>query len=218
MQIKYLGHASYLIKTKAARVVTDPFDPRMVGLKFPKTETDIVTISHQHQDHNFLGQISGDPLVVDWPGEFEKSGVRVFGYRTYHDKEQGAKRGENILYKIEAEDISLLHCGDLGMVLSEEMVDEIGEVDVIFIPVGGYYTIDASDAQEVVKRVEPSIVIPMHYGSPQLNQETFKKLSPISDFLEKYGVSQNQSVDQLTLKKEDLVAEEMKVIILKISS
>ncbi len=218
MQIKYIGHASFFIKTKTARVVTDPFDPKMVGLKFPKTEADIVTISHQHQDHNFLGQISGEPLVVDWPGEFEKSGVRVFGYKTYHDKEQGVKRGENILYKIEAEDISLLHCGDLGMVLSEETVDEIGEVDIIFIPVGGFYTIDASDAQEVVKRVEPSIVIPMHYGSPQLNQETFKELSPISEFLEKYGVSESQTVDQLVVKKEDLVAEEMKVTPLKISS
>ena len=218
MQIKYIGHASFFIKTKTARVVTDPFDPKMVGLKFPKTEADIVTISHQHQDHNFLGQISGDPLVIDWPGEFEKGGVRVFGYQTYHDKEQGAKRGENILYKIEADDISLLHCGDLGMVLSEETVDEIGEVDIIFIPVGGHYTIDASDAQEVVKRDEPSIVIPMHYGSSQLNQETFKELSPLSDFLEKYGVSEDQAVDQLNLKKEDLVAEEMKVTVLKISS
>ncbi len=216
MQIKYLGHASFFIKTKTARVVTDPFDPKMVGLKFPKTEADIVTVSHQHQDHNFLGQIGDDPLVVDWPGEFEKNSVRIFGYQTYHDKQQGAQRGENILYKIEAEDISLLHCGDLGLVLSEETVDEIGEVDVLFVPVGGFYTIDASEAQEVVTKIEPSIVIPMHYGSPQLNQEVFKELSPLSEFLEKYGVSQEQAVDQLTLKKEDLVAEEMKVIPIKI--
>lgn len=217
MQIKYIGHASFFIRTKTAKIVTDPFDPKMVGLKFPKTEADIVTISHQHQDHNFLGQISGDPLVIDWPGEFEKNSVRVFGYQSYHDKERGAKRGENTLYKIEAEDISLLHLGDLGIALSEETVDAIGEVDILFVPVGGFYTIDAQDAQEVVKRVEPSVVIPMHYGSPQLNQEIFKELSLLSEFLGKYGVSESQAADQLVVKKEDLVAEEMKVVPLKIS-
>lgn len=217
MQIKYLGHASFFIKTKNARVVTDPFDPKMVGLKFPKTEADIVTISHGHEDHNFLGQISGEPLIIDWPGEFEKNEIRLIGYPSFHDKEKGGKRGENILYKIEAEGISLLHLGDLGMVLSEETVDEIGEVDVLFVPVGGHFTIDANEASELVKRIEPSIVVPMHYGNKDMSPDLLKLLSPLKDFLDKFGVSESDAVDVLNLKPEDVVAEEMKVIPLKIS-
>jgi hypothetical protein len=105
MEIKYLGHASFLIKTKTAKIVTDPFDPQMVGLKFPKVEAEIVTVSHNHQDHNQVALVLGNPTVFDWPGEFEKMNVRIFGFKTYHDKEKGAKRGENIIFKIEAEGI-----------------------------------------------------------------------------------------------------------------
>lgn len=217
MQIKYFGHASFYLKTKAARIVTDPFDSKMVGLKFPKTEVDIVTVSHGHADHNFLGQVSGDPLVIDWPGEFEKNDVRVTGYPTYHDKEKGAQRGENILYKIEAEEISLLHCGDLGWTLDDETVDQIGEIDILFVPVGGHFTIDANEAQEVAKKIEPSIVVPMHYGNPEMAPDLLKLLAPLAEFLNKFGVSEKDAVDQLTIKKEDLVAEEMKVIPLQVN-
>ena len=107
MDIKYLGHSSFLIKTKTARIVTDPFDPEMVGLKFPKTEADVVTISHNHKDHNQFKNVSGingvDPLIIDMPGEFEKLGVRIFGFQSFHDKTHGSERGENIMYKFESE-------------------------------------------------------------------------------------------------------------------
>lgn len=217
MVIKYLGHASFLIKTKDARVVTDPFDSKMVGLKFPKTEADIVTLSHHHADHDKADLVNGDKLVLDWPGEYEKKGVRVFGFKSYHDKEQGAKRGENILYKFEAESISLLHCGDIGVVPDQELLDEIGDIDILFVPVGGFYTIDATEAQEVVKSIEPSIVVPMHYNHPDLNQETFGKLTGLDEFLKRFGVDSVQLVDQLNLKKEDLAEAEMKIVPMKIA-
>src|SRR6476469_4622663 len=114
MDIKYMGHASFFLKTKNSRVVMDPFDPK-IGLKFPKTEADIVTISHHHSDHDFLGQVSGEPLVIDWPGEFEKQEVRISGFSSFHDKQKGAERGPDTLYKVEADGISVLHCGDLGL-------------------------------------------------------------------------------------------------------
>lgn len=217
MDIKYLGHASFYIKTKTARVVTDPFDPEMVGLKFPKVEADIVTVSHQHQDHNFVKpfqQQSEDissPLIIDLPGEFEKQKVRITGYQSYHDKKKGQERGENTLYKIEAEGISLLHCGDLGVVPEESFLEGVGDIDVLLVPVGGVYTIDASEAVELVKKIEPSIVIPMHYNHPKLNQKIFGQLAPVTEFLKKFGAENQTPLPKLTVKKEEM-EEEMKII------
>ncbi len=215
MQIKYLGHASFLIKTREAKVVTDPYDP-YTGLKFPKVEADIVTVSHHHKDHDRQDLVLGDKLVLDWPGEYEKKGVRVFGFKSYHDKEQGKERGENILYKFETENISLLHCGDMGVVPNQELLDEIGDVDILFVPVGGFYTIDAAEAQEVVKAIEPSLVIPMHYKHSGLNQETFAKLTGLDEFLKRFGLDSLEPVDQLNVKKEDLAEAEMKIVQMKI--
>ena len=211
MDIKYLGHSSFLIKTKTARIVTDPFDPDMVGIKFPKTEADVVTISHNHKDHNQFKNVSGvnsvDPLIIDMPGEFEKMGVRIFGFQSFHDKTQGAERGENILYKFESEGISVLHCGDLGVIPEESFLETIGEVDILMIPVGGIYTIDAEEAVSLVKKIEPSIVIPMHYGSG--------KLAPVSEFTKKFGLDNPVPLPKLVYKKEE-IEQEMKVIVLEI--
>lgn len=216
MDIKYFGHSSFFIRTKNAKIVTDPFDPKMVGLKFSKTEADIVTLSHQHSDHNYLQGISGNPLIIDMPGEFEKNGARIFGYKSFHDKKKGDERGENILYKIE-EEISVLHCGDLGVVLDDSFIDQMGEIDVLMVPVGGFYTIDSTEAVELVKKVEPSIVIPMHYGNPKMNPSLKEKLSPIGDFLKKIGAENVVPVPKLTVKKEGL-EEEMKVVVMEITS
>ena len=211
MDIKYLGHSSFLIKTKTAKIVTDPFDPEMVGLKFPKTEADVVTISHNHKDHNQFKNVSGingvNPLIIDMPGEFEKMGVRIFGFQTFHDKTQGTERGENILYKFESEGISVLHCGDLGLIPEESFLETIGEVDILMIPVGGIYTIDAEEAVSLVKKIEPSIVIPMHYGSG--------KLAPVSEFTKKFGLDNPVPLPKLVYKKEE-IEQEMKVIVLEI--
>ena len=216
MEIKYLGHASFLIKTKKAKIVTDPFDPQMVGLKFPKVEAEIVTISHQHQDHNRSDLVLGNPTVFDWPGEFEKMGVRIFGFKTYHDKEKGVKRGENIVFKIETEGISLVHCGDLGLVPDDDFLDRLGNVDILLVPVGGFYTIDPSEAYELVKKIEPAIVIPMHYNHPKLNQEVFGSLSSVEEFTKKFGIEKPEILPKIVYKKEEEEEEEMKVLVLEI--
>jgi len=215
MDIKYIGHASFFIKTKNSRVITDPFDPK-IGLKFPKQEADTVTISHHHSDHDFLGQINGNPLVIDWPGEFEKQEVRITGFSSFHDKEKGAQRGVNILYKIEAEGISILHCGDLGVVPDENFLEQIGEVNVLMVPVGGFYTIDANEAVEMVKKVEPSIVIPMHFNRPELDKTVFEKVAPLEDFLKKIGAENAERTTKLTLKESDFGEEETKVVVMEI--
>ncbi|QQG44165.1 MAG: MBL fold metallo-hydrolase [Candidatus Roizmanbacteria bacterium] len=213
MEIKYLGHSAFLIKTKDAKLVTDPFSSQMVGMSFPKIEADVVTISHSHADHNFVQGVSGDPLVIDWPGEFEKNGIRVFGYKWYHDNKKGLERGENILYKIEAENLTLLHCGDLGDLLNDELYEEIGNIDILFVPIGGTYTIDATTAASLVKKLDPSIIIPMHYSQEKLSEELRSKLSPVSDFLKEMGIDEVNPVDKLVVKKEDL-SEEQKVIVM----
>jgi len=219
MDIKYLGHSSFLIKTKTAKIVTDPFDPEMVGLKFPKTEADVVTISHNHKDHNQFKNVSGingvNPLIIDMPGEFEKMGVRIFGFQTFHDKTQGTERGENILYKIEAEGISVLHCGDLGVIPEESFLETIGDVDILMIPVGGFYTIDSDEAVQLVKKIEPDIVIPMHYQVEKMNPKLAENLSAVSEFTKKFGIENLAPIPKLVYKKEE-VEQEMKVVVLEI--
>ena len=214
MDIRYLGHASFFIKTKNSRVITDPFDPK-IGLKFPKQEADTVTVSHQHADHNFLSQITGDPLIIDWPGEFEKQEVRITGYSSFHDKQKGAERGPNVLYKIEGDGISILHCGDLGVVPDDTFLGQIGEVDVLLVPVGGFFTIDASEAVDLVKKVEPSLVIPMHFNRPELDQEIYGKLTPVEDFLKKIGAEDAERTSKLTLKEGDF-GEALRVVVMEI--
>ncbi|MFH1827300.1 MAG: MBL fold metallo-hydrolase [bacterium] len=215
MVIKHLGHASFLIKTKNATIITDPYDEEMVGLKFPRVEADIVTVSHNHKDHNQTKNIKGEPLILDWPGEFEKKEVRIFGYKTYHDKKKGEERGENILYKFESEGISILHCGDLGEIPDQSLIDSIGDIDILLVPVGGFYTIDADDAKEICLKIEPSVIIPMHYGDARLNQKTFEKLAPVDEFLKKIGAEKKEPVEELKVNKEELIEEESKVIVMK---
>lgn len=215
MEIKYLGHASFLIKTKNAKIVTDPYDPS-IGLKFPKIEAEIVTVSHQHSDHNRHDLVGGDKVVFDMPGEYERLGVKISGYQTYHDKNKGKERGLNTIFKISAEDINILHCGDLGEVPKDEFLDELGEVDVLLVPVGGVYTINTDEAIDLIKKIEPSIVIPMHYNHSKLNQEVFGNLASVEDFLGKIGAGESIPQPKLSIKKEEL-SEEMKVIVLEIS-
>lgn len=213
MDIKYIGHSSFLIKTNSSnggtKVVTDPFDPKVTGLKFPTTEADVVTVSHHHKDHDFLEKITGDPLIIDWPGQFERKNVRISGYSYFHDKKKGTERGVNILYKIE-EELSILHCGDLGEVPDDKFIDEIGEVDILMLPVGGVYSLDANEAVEMIKKIEPLIVIPMHYQTTTLQQ-----LAPLSDFLKKMGAENTIPVPKLTVKKEELV-EEIRIVVMEI--
>lgn len=215
MDIKYLGHASFSIKSKLGSVVMDPFDSKTVGLKFPTQEADVVTVSHEHDDHNYLAGVTGTPLVVNIPGEYEKNGIRIYGYESYHDANKGADRGKNTLFKIVAEDISVLHCGDLGHMLTEEALEEIDTVDVLMIPVGGFYTISADEAAKIISKIEPSIVIPMHYRTDAHPVETFKDVAPLSNFLEKMGAGTLEPVKKLTIKKADLT-DQMQIVVMEV--
>lgn len=214
MEISPLGHASFRIKGKQANIITDPFDPSMVGLKFPKTQADIVTISHEHQDHNFPSNIEGAEIVLTGPGEYEIKGVSIRGVATYHDDDKGNKRGKNILFYFIVDGIALLHCGDLGHKLSEDQAEAFPVVDILMIPIGGTYTIDAKTACQVVQQLEPKIVIPMHYNHAKLNQQVFGGLLGVTDFLKEMGKEGIEAVPKLTITRERL-PQELQVVVLE---
>lgn len=215
MDITYLGHSSFKIRGKNAIVVTDPFASEEVGLKFPKhIEADIVTVSHGHGDHNATSAVEGTPHVVAGPGEYEIKGVGVVGVSVYHDDEKGTKRGRNTIYRIEIDGVSIVHLGDLGHVLSSAQVDELDGVNILLVPVGGVYTITPQQAAQVIADIDPAIVIPMHYGRPELNQKAFGELSPLAVFLKEMGKEGLTPVPKLAITKDKLPAE-MQLVVLE---
>jgi L-ascorbate metabolism protein UlaG (beta-lactamase superfamily) len=225
MDITYLGHASFLLRGNSGKVVTDPYDGDMMKHVFPKTEADIVTISHAHGDHNSAGAVvsydpntsNPNPLVLTMPGEYEKKGIRIQGFATFHDKNQGADRGKNVVYKITIDDVDILHCGDLGHMLKSDVVDEIGNVDVLLIPVGGFYTIGPDEAVDVVSKLEPSVVIPMHYKATSFNPEIMDNLAPVENFLDKIGSEVTKPGKKFSIKKSDITEEELRVVVLEMA-
>lgn len=215
MDIIPLGHASFKIKGKQATVVTDPYVSEAVGLKFPKhTEATIVTVSHEHDDHNAVGAVEGAVYVVRGPGEYEVRGTSIIGISVFHDAAGGTERGKNTIYRIEIDGLRVVHLGDLGHTLTAAQVDSLDGVDILMIPVGGLYTITPSQAREVIAEIEPSIVIPMHYGRAGLNPKTFGELLPVSAFLKEMGKEDVVPQPKLAVSKDKLPAE-LQVIVLE---
>lgn len=214
MDIYYLGHSAFRLKGKKVTVVTDPFDPKMVGLAFPKVDADVVTISHAHADHNYLEAVKNYKKVLQGPGEYEIAGVSFFGIPTYHDSENGKHRGNNTIFVIEMDGVRIAHLGDLGHKLSEKVSEEMGEIDVLLVPVGGTYTLDAKTAAEVTTMLEPKVVIPMHFKAPNMPEETFGNLETVDAFVSHMG-SSPKTLPKLSVTAGSLSSEEIQVVILE---
>lgn len=214
MDITYLGHSCFRFKGKNASVITDPFDPKITGYKFPKTSADIVTVSHSHADHNNISNITDTKRIIDGPGEYEISGVSIVGYKTYHDDKKGEERGKNTVYVYEMDDLRLCHLGDLGHELSSNLIEELGNIDILMIPVGGTYTINAETAAKVTQAIEASIVIPMHYSETGTSDELKSKISGVDEFLKLTGLNVEKS-EKLSVKKIDIPEEGQKIIVLE---
>ena len=171
MQIIWHGQSCFQIsisqgKNNHVNIVIDPFSEE-VGLRLPKLQADILLTTHDHYDHNNVKAVSGNPFIINSPGEYEIKNVFIEGIPSWHDNSQGKERGENTIYTIEAEDLKLCHLGDFGQKeLTGEQLEKIGEVDVLMIPIGGVYTISAKEALKVMSQLEPKIIIPMHYQIP----------------------------------------------------
>lgn len=164
--VKWLGHSCFLISLDdSVKVVTDPFD-KSVGYPTPDVTADVCLVSHEHFDHNNVSVVKGKPQVIKGEGEKEAKNIRFKGVPSFHDDAQGSKRGKNTIFTWELGGIKFAHLGDLGVELSSSQVKEIGAVDVLFVPVGGFYTIDAATATKVVASLNPKVVMPMHYKMP----------------------------------------------------
>jgi L-ascorbate metabolism protein UlaG (beta-lactamase superfamily) len=199
MEITWLGHACFRLKGSQATVITDPYPPDL-GYSLGKQTARVVTVSHQHPGHSYIAGIGGEPKVIKGPGEYEIGGILVIGMPTFHDGDGGKQRGKNIVYLIEVDEVAICHLGDLGHVLTTQQVEEIGNVDVLLVPVGGVSTINASMAAEVVRQLEPKIVVPMHYKTEALKRE----LEPVDRFLKEMGVKDVTSRPKLSVTKANL--------------
>jgi len=218
MNISWLGHSCFKFEEKingySVCVITDPY-AASIGLKIGRPKADIVTVSHAHPGHSAVEAVAGVeaemPLLFDRPGEYESKSVFVQGIGAYHDSKDGAERGKTTMFKFDIGGITILHVGDLGVALSDKQIEKIGDIDILIVPVGGKTTLDASGAAEVVKQVDPRIVIPMHYKIDGLvgdyaTVDAFKKeMGATGEFLPKYKIA-----------KKDLPVETTEVVLLSV--
>lgn len=216
MHIIWHGQACFQILTSRQKgeqtsIIIDPFSEE-IGFRFPSISADIVLVTHEHFDHNNKKAVDGNPFLIEGPGEYEIKDIFIQGIHSWHDNVEGKERGKNTIYTIEAEEMRLCHLGDFGQPeLSEEQLDQIGAVDLLFVPVGGVYTIDGARAQKIVQQLEPRIVIPMHYAILKLKV----RLEGPEKFLKAMGIRTVEPQPKLLLKKKDLPQEETKVVLLK---
>lgn len=216
--IQYLGHSCFRLRGRDGVVITDPYD-RSVGLDIGRPSANVVTVSHDHQDHTNVDAVKPTrekTFTINGPGEYEVGGILISGVRTYHDKKHGAELGRNTVYVIHIDDVVFCHLGDLGHELTTHQIDEIGSVDVLFVPVGGGETINSAEAASVISQIEPRIVVPMHYA--QSDQASFtNELAPLEKFTHELGLKEYVAEEKLSISSTSLPAEgeETRVIIMK---
>lgn len=209
MNIQWYGQSCFRIQSKDLVIFTDPY-AKEIGLRPARTHADIVTVSHNHYDHNNVLDLKDNPFVINTPGEFEIKSIFVKGISSFHDNKLGQEKGANIIYTIITEGLNICHLGDLGTELSEKQIDRIGEVDILMIPVGENYTISVDQATKIINQIEPRVIIPMHYALPNLKV----KFSKIDKFLKAMGV-RKQTTLKYSIKKKDLKPDQSDVIVFK---
>lgn len=208
MEITWLGYSCFRLKGKNTTVITDPYPPGL-GYNLDKPSARIVTVSHSHPNHSYTQAIGGDPKVISRPGEYEIGGVLIIGVTTFHDAENGSRLGKNNVFVIEIDDINICHLGDLGHPLTTRQVEEIGNIDILLVPVGAGSTINASQAAGIVRNLEPRIVIPMHFKTPELKIE----METAEKFLKEMGITSLTPHAKLNVTKSSL-PESTQIILL----
>lgn len=205
MKIEYLGHSCFkLTESTGTSVVCDPYSSQ-IGYAMPKVQADAVTVSHGHYDHNAVKNVTGNPVVIDKESSYSLPGVEVDAIKSFHDQSRGKLRGENVIFKFRMDGIDVCHLGDLGEACSPDLIETILPVNVLLIPVGGNYTIDAEMAKEYVDRIMPDIVIPMHYRT----KETKIDIDKVDEFLKLFDdeVVEEAEGSSLELSRSDLGGE-----------
>ncbi|KKQ51700.1 MAG: Zn-dependent hydrolase of the beta-lactamase fold-like protein [Parcubacteria group bacterium GW2011_GWD2_38_11] len=216
MQIQYYGHSCFKITTKpggrATEDITLFFDPfgKELGIRPPQGQADVVFVSHSHPDHSNISAIKGDPVIIETAGEYAVKGINVVGVDSFHDNVEGAERGRSTIYILEAEELKICHLGDLGSDLSGKQLEEIDGVDILFIPVGGTSTIDGKKAAELVRKIEPAIIIPMHYKT----NGSVAEIEDESKFCNEMGNCPKEKIAKYTVKKKDLGEKKMEIVLM----
>ncbi len=197
MKIRWCGHACFqLTYENGIRVVLDPFGD--IGYPLLNVEADLVTVSHDHFDHNEVSAVKGNPQVFKEPGEYEVEGIKITALPTYHDTTEGSDRGGNLIHVLEGEGMRLAHLGDLGHELSDEQIHALGKIDILLTPVGGHYTIDAATAARHVEKIRPKVVIPMHFKTPAIDFP----IKGVEQFLKHFSNYDIPNVNEVEIKPE----------------
>jgi L-ascorbate metabolism protein UlaG (beta-lactamase superfamily) len=209
MVIEWLGHSCFKITLKSGlRVLLDPYNSE-IGYPTAAQEADIVTVSHDHSDHNDVSRVTGGYSLVNTAGVHTFGELVIEGFETWHDHSKGAHRGRNIVYLLSVRGIRICHMGDLGCVPDDDLLCKLYGADILLIPVGGRYTIDAQEALTICERIEPNIIIPMHFKTADTNLD----IAPLHEFLEavgrEYDISHHGqcylTIDKASLKKRTRV-------------
>ena len=214
MDITWYGLSCFRIREGGVTVVCDPYD-KSVGPALAKVRADIVTVSHDRAGHNAVERVTGEPKVLTGPGEYEVKNVFITGLTTYHRRTDGRPLERNVAYFFEFGDLTIGHMGDIGEVPAQSEIEElnIGEVDVLMVPVGGGDTLDPARAVELVGLLEPRIVIPMHYRHNGLADDLATRLEGGEKFLKEFGATAIDPVETLKISKSSL-PEETQIILL----
>ena len=208
MEIIWLGHSCFRIRGREATIITDPFN-KTLGYPMRKPTASIVTVSHNHPQHSFVEGIAGSPKIVSRPGEYDINNVFINGITTFHDANKGQQRGKNTVYFMEIEEVKICHLGDLGHVPTSEQIEQMIDVDILMVPVGGGSTIDAAAAAETIGLLEPKLIIPMHFKTEVVKME----LEPLEHFIKVMGLKEVISQPKLSVTKSTLPLE-TKVLVL----
>ncbi len=214
MEISWLGHACFQLRGKNVVLITDPFSPQQGtsqgdAPRLGKVNASIVTVSHNHPGHNYVQGVGGNPRVVRGAGEYEISDVLITGVAAYHDAQRGQLHGRNTIYIIHIDDLVVCHLGDLGHPLQEQQLEEVADADVLFVPIGGEHSLNATQAAEVISQVEPRIVIPMHYHATAGEEIP----APLATFCQEMGVETIQFQPKLNITRNSLPAETQVVLL-----
>ena len=214
MKIQWLGHSAFrLTESTGASVITDPFDPSAVGYGMAYLPCDAITSSHGHSDHNNFKGVKGNPVIINQTGTFDVNGIKIHSVMSSHDDQDGNARGKNIIYHFRLDGVTVCHMGDIGEICTPELIEQLIPVNILLIPVGGNYTVDAEQAKEYVDRMMPDVVIPMHYKTKHTDYDIDK----VDNFLRLFesDVIVEESGDTLEFDRYDFDGDSTRIIVPK---